>query len=508
MIFSFEKKDGLSCVEFIYKAVAGYYSIDYELAFISSWSFSYDLNTCIASSNEDDRDMNLKKYHGLQVTTQIASGQDAIYKKIKDILLEKKICMIYTDLYYIPWVKSCYERRHWSHAVLITDITEKGYYCYDYYSTTGEILPFDQVPEQIKISFFDLVTPTISVNDSHLCKTLLMKVLKDRIENCNAFIQMELFAKSLNDAFDIRKITSDSEIFENSMFINSINRIAQCRFQFASVLTYMNKRFPELDFINIVTQFEKSAVSWKAITALLMKAYLLPDNAKIINKVSHKVSEVRGIEECIYNKLMAILRDHSFKTPTVKVNESNFSTLTNSSWRFVDVQKFLNHKAFGDEANTQQARYEDESFMLLNSQITDDYLSFGELQFKLGDLRNGRYDNIECSSQIIDINTKCSEIAILANAEYDHQIDYMDVWEADSKHTIEISTTSWQCTPVLGDIIVWRGIGGIMEAGRIIEDPTEKRLFGKAYLLPNTAYVRNIILPHNPNFHIFAISVR
>lgn len=503
----FERKDGLSCVEFLYKAVAQYYSMDYELAFIDAWSFSYDMSTGVAISNEGNREMNLQKYHGIKVLSSILEGQENIVQRIKLLLAEKKMCMMRTDLYYIPWSASNYKKRHLNHAILITDVTHDGFFCYDFIQTKGEILPFDHIPNQVGVSSFELVTPEIKLNDVGDCKALLTRTITKGIADGHAFAQMDCFSKSFNDSFCIHEMISDPEIFENSYFINSINRIAQCRFQFAAVLAYLNALYPDLNLLDIESMLKKSAVYWKAITALLIKSYLLSDSSAIIKKISHKVLEAKALEEQAYIELQKIVKDNNLSERKA-INETMTQHLSQKAlWKFIDIKNHVNHKAFGDAVNTQHAQYEQNWFIRISQELEGQILSFDPFCFKLSNLSADKYDNIECAEQVIEINAECSEVALLANAEYDHQVDTMTVLGKESKHLIEISTTSWRCTPVLGDTVVWSGIGAVQNDGKILIGHGEKRLFGKIYQIPKM-HVEKIVLPYNPNFHIFALSIR
>lgn len=507
MKLEFERKDGLSCVEFLYKAMAQYYSKDYELAFIDAWSFSYDASTGVATSNEGNRESNFRKYHGIKVTSNIVEGRENIIRRVKMILAAKNMCIMRTDLYYIPWSAANYGKLHLNHSVLIIDVSTEGFLCVDFSQTKGEVLPFDHIPEQVGIAFFELETPEVILETKKDCVLLLEATLSRGITDNQAFERMKQFSDALNDAFNIHEIIPDAEGFEDSYFLASLNRIAQCRFQFASALEYLRKMHPSLNFLEIEAMLRKSAVFWKSITALLIKSYLSAESSSIIRKVSNKVLEVKALEEHAYVELQKEIKGTGRKEVGKRNNLEERHAKKNMLWQFVDISNYANHKAFGDLVNTQQARYEQNRFMVLDCKLDQEILVHDSLCFKLGNLRADKYDNIECAEQVIEINSECSEIALLANAEYDHQVDCIEVLGRKLKRVIEISTSSWRCTPILDDTVVWCGIGALQFDEKIVIELGEKRLFGKIYKIPQM-YVKKICLPNNPNFHIFALSIR
>lgn len=504
MEWVFERKDGLSCVEFLYKAISHYYSIDYELAFVESWSFDFDSDTSLPSSNEGSRELNIEKFHGLKITNTVVKGRSKAYDAIKEIMSRRKICMVRVDLYYIPWSATCYMKRHWGHAILITDIREQGYFCYDYYSTSGKILPFDHIPEgDIKIITFDLIEPSSQVDTFQACTTLLKKVLLEKIKYEGAFNKMENFSNIFDSSFDIHDLTKDNVVFENSRFINSINRIAQCRFQFAIVLNYLNSKFPGHGFAKYADELSRCAIAWKSITSLIIKSYLLEDNSLIIRKVHDKVKLVKEMEERAYDGLMECI-DGKFITDKKK-DESQ--TLVNYNCYCLDLEAQFNHKAFSDTSNTRDVGLEGNEFLIVNESIlTNDLVSNG-FHFRLGDIRSLKYDNIECMGQIIEINRKGKAIMIMANAEYNHQIDFIEINNSHKVVKIEITVTSWHSLPVLDEKIIWEGKAGIHGEDGIAIDPIAKRIFAKVYQFPSELFISNITLPVNPNIHIFALTL-
>lgn len=502
MKLEFERKDGLSCVEFIYKGVAGNLALEYELAFLEAWSFGFDKENHTAFSNEGNRENNLVKFHGLKVINHYPSQGEDISLFIKATIEQYGMCMILTDLYDIPWSATCYQKRHWTHAILITDIIATGYYCYDFYAMEGIVLPTDKLVTVYKIVTFQATTIAAPVNDFKSFRGLLIETLNKKIECCNAFGSMESFADDIRNCLDIHEIAKDADSFENSKFINSVNRVAQCRFQFASVLEYANQKYPEAHFEECISLLKKCAVSWKSITALLIKAYLVKDTKRVLQKVANKVLEAKQLEEYVYSEL----KKHLHNQNCGKIAKTN-TVHTAIIYHHYDLSAVFNHKAFGDHNNSQKACYEHRSFIMIDDSLQKRYLVAGDLSFRLGEVETATYDNVECCGQKLSIDRNCSAIMILANAEFDHQIDKMGIESEEGYSEIEIATSSWQCTPILGDQVLWSGTGAVQYANDIVKESGKKHLFGKKYLLPHSVYINNINLPDNPNFHIYALTL-
>ncbi len=503
MKLEFERKDGLSCVEFIYKAMAESMGLNYELAFIESWSFGFDKESRVAHSNEGNREENLYKFHGLKVVNHYLSERDDSSLVINDLLNKYGVCMILTDLYYIPWSATCYQKRHWNHAVLIVDIVENGYYCYDFYAMDGAVLPTSSLSSVRRIVTFEKDDFASPIKDFSSFKSLLLKTLNHKIDHCKAFDAMAEFADDVRYRLDIHQIASDAYSFENSRFINAVNRVAQCRFQFSAVLEYANECYSEACFDEYVELLKKCAVSWKSITALLIKAYLVKDSSRVLKKVAEKVIEAQKLEKHIYGQLKNQLELQETReiisTQEVLTEEKNHF--------YYDLSNIFNHKAFGDYANSQDARFEHRSFMVFDEQLQKGYLYTDGLAFKLAEVKTTNYDNVECCGQRLKINRRCNAIMILANAEFDHQIDWLIIESGKERIKVEVSASSWQCTPILGDKVLWSGAGAVQYMGAIEIDEGKKYLFGKKYLLPYSIYIDSIQLPDNPNFHIYALTL-
>lgn len=498
----FERTDGLSCSEFLYKAVAKHYVKNYELGLIDSWSFGYDPETKFPSSNSDGREENLEKYHGLRIKRKQIEGKKNIKEQIEALIANKEVCMISADLFWIPWEPICYRNRHWQHAILITDIVATGYVCHDYYSIEGSILPFDHLPNKIDLATFEVVEPTERLQTIEDVTEVLHRTLVKNLIECNAFVKMLDFAEIFNDTFDICKATADSEVFENSRLINSVNRVAQCRFQFAIALDYLNERFPQSYFTVFSKGLRKCAVAWKSIMSLLIKAYLTSNNENIINKVHNKIIDAKIAEETICKELMETLQLRQYSKGIEETISMRFD-----KYHFCDLTDLFNHKAFGDEINRQYACYEQNCFMKIDKTTPSRELCCSELRFKLGNLAELTFDNIICAKQIIKIEQVCRAVMIMSNAEYDHQIDKIIIHTDSGDIVQEISTTSWHSTPVLNDTIMWNGCGCVSTNSGIHILPGAKSIFGKTYNLQKEEYITSIELPENPNIHIFAITV-
>lgn len=513
MNLQFERKNGLNCFEYLIKSIAEYYSLGYELMFLESWGFNFiyknpiNYNKCIFPENTNSIKL-LEKFHGIKINTYFFEKYDEYIKFIDNYLENKNFPILFVDLFCVPWSLNNFGLHNIRHAILIIKKVENGYMCYDFFSLEPQLMPFDMLKKCFgEVRLIKIVKLTNNINDEKVSNELykdLKVCLYEKFIINNSFEKMKNFSDLIQNDFELNDVSIGHTNLANSYFMNAINRLAMCRFQFGISLEYIYKIKNIKEFIIFSKEIEHCAIMWKTVWGMLMKASFMSKNDKLINKVSLRILEISDKERKLFETLYNFLGKVNKFNINIQIDKEK---IINKKYYKIDLMEYFNHKAFGSLDNNLGANFR-EGFILINDDINKNFIKHNEFEFKIPNLEENTFDNIMCNNQTILINRKCKGIMILSCSEFSHQREIAKIISKNSEFGIEILCTCWKdSTPIFGDEIIWSGKEGILGKTGLVESIDNRYLFAKSYNFKYEKYIEKIILPYCPDFHIFAITL-
>lgn len=503
------------CFEDNIASIACWLNSKYQLMFIDSWAFNYEL--IISSNNIDikrikkiDKFELLEKYHGIKLIYHGMYNYDYYLSFVKNELLLNKPVITKFDAFWCPWDPG-YQKVHNGHLCILVGMDEDNellYFTDAYFSKKNMCVTFEQFSKSYGSIF------VINLDNNHINCNWLELIKNRAIQNDNNLIKnMENFFSVLEN-INFNKYESDIVL---KFYHNLKDLILQEAYEYTR-------------FSNIIYELQNSNKNFSTVYDQFKTLY---DNSMIIYSllwkgiVSGKMNDLFGN---ILNRFKSLIELHNqIRTNIINICNNNLpihisttnkfnvkNVIVENNWSYLDLSICYNNKAIGNSASLEcQANLTGlGAYILANDELQKSYLRNDETNFKLAPILDSNYDNISCNNQIINIDSdvNCTNISILGCAEFGRQDGEIVVCYFDGTQEKVIIRYEdfyiWDNgIPDYGGKVIWTGKAAEKNNNEIINLPGSAHLYYEKFKLCLGGKIKSLVLPDIPNIHIFAISI-
>ena len=338
----------------------------------------------------------------------------------------------------------------------------------------------------------------------------------------NIFSSIRLFADDLLKYMDIKKEVEGHRNFLRGEIFSILLAIAMGRKQFGELLKYFESKFNLNIFQKYIDELEYIGNSWESVRALLLKYYKYVKEGKFSNfdtsfkhDISKKIDDIATMEE----KLAIDLKDSVLNYSNKKAKKNHISSYSNIDYNkikyqvydFVNLENFFNNHGCGstDETKCNADFNGMKEFFIIDSMPKEGDFQVEKLHFYFPKLEDGKFDNLVCFKQAIEIlPKKYSELWILGcGDESNIRENIMIEFDDNTKEMITIKFTCWWVPKEYNEIIAWKGKVASMSNNKMHITPHLFTIYAQRYNINPDKNIKKIILPYCPNMHIFGLTL-
>ena len=429
----------------------------------------------------------LEAYRG--ITLQAYASQDI--EQLKELCKQEIPIIVGTDLYDLPW-SDYYQRIHAPHACMVV-----GY--------------------DTKKHEFAFIDPTIMKKDIYLRESMLtniytyelmtmsdkggepdyMEMLKISLESFHAyavekdaFEDMKRYATNIIPHIVAQNILKthplnplDHETLRHVLFTS------RGRLTYAQWLQYIGNQKGHAALLEISKKMQGVGLKWQNLRMKLMRGIYQDNLLKIQAEIENYILGLVQEEEGLYQTLMQYCKH----TELEEQNELEGEWYEGKDYKAIALKEYFNHQAFyAQKLKNKKEGFDGEGYFYINPIEKTNVL-----------------DHVICEGQRITTKPhRCSGIQITASASKGHYIEEVTVvFEDDSTQVISIGFSDWwETEPLCGEKIAWTGKCGKIENEELVVKG-RVNIFVNDYRLDREKSIKTIILPDNPNLHIFKIAL-
>lgn len=488
-----------NCYDDIFQTIAESRNIEFEIMYAKSWGLRFDSESKILNSNRGDKEKLLYEYQGLKIERFPVKDTKDYSEIIRKEIEEEKVVAIIGDAFYLHWVSDVYEKYHTDHVFLIIGYEDDKYIVTDaQFAKPYTLLDSEKMEKCIRtLMRFNFEKPQKQIDFEHIIESAFLKndFNNTLLEDLSKFI--DYVARDFDIDEEIRR---NNGFLEQSLIFTEIDNLGMGRYQFSEFLRYYYRKSGNERILYLSEHFKFLGSEWKAITGLMLKYRYVKENKKERIKllIQNKFKTIQLCEEEVFNLFKGN------KEIAIK-NVFSAESIANELKEDLDIQHLFNSKAFVIENEYNSACFSEPNrfFISDTTNINLDVLKNNNSYLDL----SGINDNLTCESQIIDIPKDSEGIILIGASEYNKFTDYIKLIDVNGT-TIDrkIAFQTWLAQSMESDdTVVWSGEIGTISKMDIVKFPIQGNLYSQTINF-NAFPVEKIVLPYNPNIHIFAIS--
>jgi predicted DNA-binding protein YlxM (UPF0122 family) len=509
----------MRCDDAAIASAAAWWGVNYEMAYSRFWDFNF-LSEKEAGSNlignriktpdENNKFIDLKKYHGICATPYYLNTPEEL---VKTVLREAKShhpTVMDINPANKPWAtKHDFDDKLSFIMIYEFDKSKNGFYCLDIHgSKKVEFLPMQSLlDESEKRESFDI--GCLSRTDEKEYQIDWKKFLLDSVNNiCNNpkrdyFGALKMFADSFKD-IDL-KAEYEGPDFYFSMLCTKMKNICRFRNLYALSLSYLAKKFNVSEINDIAKMFNVAGSKWYLSLALLTKSFYrgkMDDTTK--EKIKTNIYNVAAFEKEICDSIYRLCSAKTIKTSGIAYEDIPDKN-RGEKCIHLKLDDYFNNKAFYTDEHIDN--YDGTNSCFLKDGLPDNgILSYNEKTFDITNCLLPKQDNISCASQTIniDVNEKVRKISFLCSGEWGNFYETATLVFDDGKtQKLYLTFPDWIYKSTYEKLsIAWQGLG--MFENR--EKTGEVFIFEQEFPVGGKR-IKSIKLPNSPNCHIFAATL-
>lgn len=504
------------CREMGLASTASWIGRRYELMFANTWQFDFipqknvSIGTCLVPGDWE-LEMYMEKYHGIKATNEDIKNIQDMVDIIKHQLINNMPFIVEFRYPSSNWLPNFDQGTHTLLMVVGLSDDEKYVYVHDIHLSY-----INKELHQIPISelfngytFGTLVSVTTDerkdINYHQLITDIVKKIMDD--SNSSMFKRIKIFAEYFSDSLDFNSEIVDSTVPLEAPLIANIDTVERSRLLFSYFLEYVGNSINNRNILEISDRFASS--KWKTIKTILIKSFYQKSLSKEkLSELSRIIKNIALEEEKTANDLLEAFTESSAvpQRPSRQINKPE-------KFYSIDISDFYNNNAFTTSmSNSFNADFTgaDQCFFINSIEEINNVLTYKDITLSFPTIIDGKNNNISCNQQEIPVPNGCySGLYLIATSEFGDAVDSITIVYDDEQLNLKVTISDWwKETPSYEEDIVWSGevlIGKALES--YIAKDKKCNIYAKAFPLPKEGYVKKIILPLCPNFHIFKIFI-
>lgn len=514
-----EKETALFCLDDCISTLAGYYQCDYEMMYAGGYKIREQMGIQGVASRYhvslQNRFDNLCRYHGLYIYKCDCFWKQSLVKRMKKELEQKRPVLLLLNPYWCPWDDG-FQRYDAvpGHCFLVQGEYSGGFLCADPYFDKDQLeLPYTLFRKGIQEVY--LTEPADRAECSGASgKGIHREALGNmfrRMSEEGYFDTLHRFAEDMSQSEDIfEEVRSDADFWISplAVLLLQLNQSIQ---NIAVLIKYVGVRCGSPFLEEQGVQFWNLAVKWKQVRKLVIKLYFMKREdeslrTKAMERMYSIIDDMEKTAERIVEEEEQELSDGFIKSVDT-IDRSS----TDSGYYMVDLDRFMNNKAFLRKSGLQEGKLDADFSSIGNCYVLDDTKEVEPIRISgtaaaMTSICGSGNDNIACDGQLISIpEDRYSYLCLIGAAEFGNSTDVLTILtESGRVYEVEFQLTDYVYEPCFGESVVWKG-SGIHKLERGYEWMEEDLyLYGQMLEMPDDTAAR-IILPVNPSIHIFAM---
>ncbi len=515
---------GANCLDDAIATLCGWHKSRYELMFSRSLDFVFDserkeldIGERIYADYSDEYMPLLEKYHGHRFESHMNQPIDLFLPLLQEQLSAGKPLFVSLDSYWIPWDPKYQRVHHVGHALLGVGFDPLGQSLFasdPFFEKKALGIPFDHlrqgyrgcvtvdVPKQPNQDWDDIVDSLSEPLKLWLCTKGPSRSIAAFAEEIGALT----YVHEEKPAFEM---LGESPIFAN------LGKVLNGRNNYGSMLHYVDELTKDGRFRPIAEEIRRISFQWASIRGLAVKMLIAEDasmHAKLKESAMTRLLELADKEALLMERLVELFRRRSAPIlaatadSRVEVETIVAATAEHATVWHPDLRPHMNGKAFGN--GNRDADFDLSGFYYSDlPRPTDDFVLFEGIPFKLDQAPETEYDNVSCRGQGVEMEGRQGRcLAILGNAEMGSYLDELVVeYEDGTKSRMDFGFSDWWAyRPVNGETIAWKGRIAHQQHGLIGH---EGSLYLSRFPLTPGKSIERVVLPVQPNLHLFAMTL-
>lgn len=516
-------RKGANCLDDAIATLCGWHKSRYELMFSRSLDFGFDserkeidIGERIYADYSDEYMPLLERFHGHRFGSHMNQPVDQFVPMIQEQLSAGKPLFVSLDSYWIPWDPKYQRVHHVGHALLGVgfDTHGKALYVSDpYFEKKAFRIPFDHL-EQGYRGCLTIDVPNEPDRDWATIADSLCDPLELWLHKRGPSRAIAAFAEEVGKLSFIREEKPAFEMLGESPIFANLGKVLNGRNNYGSMLQYLDDIKQDGRFRPIAEELRRISFQWASVRGLAVKILLADDasmHARLTESAMKKLYELADKESLLTERLLEQFRQRS---ATVSVSPAEFQVAAVTDFETFgdevawhpDLLPHLNGKAFGN--GNRNANFDLSGFYFSEApQPAEGLVRFEGIPFKLAEAPATPYDNVSCKGQSIAMDRRQGRcLAVLGSSEMGSYLDELIVeYEDGTKVSVDFGFSDWWAfRPVNGETIVWKGRIAHQQHGLIGH---EANLYLSRLPLASGKPILRIVLPVQPNLHLFALTL-
>lgn len=503
-----------NCIEDLVITVAKWKNRDYELMYLDSWGFDYNvhdeyelISNKISENNGNHQEL-LSKFHGINVYMNDSINREEIIEFFERKISESIPIAIVVDTYYCSWMKHLYSKVHQDHVILLTgiDLSTREIQLID-----GAIKVNSKIEELKKMYLEIVIMFEFEEVEKFEIESIYSEVLKHIPKNQD-IKKLELLKADFRNMDIIKEIDKSEDALFSSELIIKINDISRDRLKFAEALEYIKRVYNTTLLDEWHGKMKEVGFKWNMIRGRIIKALYEGEYDKHLKKIYSIISNIveeelevlEGIQCSICSKSSYLNNNPKYITKLKNTVEEESYSKENI---MIDLEKYFNNKGFGP--NKDACFSTGGGIHLIDNFKNMDFYRWEDLKFIIPSMTDVKFDNIVCKGQKIDIpEGKYSKIYFVGSSEWGNYIDEVEVIYEKETHIEDICFTDWgaQKAKFPREKAIWSGQGAVVENEKI-QYYINVSIFMNYINVEKDKVLKGIILPECSNMHIFSMTI-
>ena len=499
------------CIESAIATFANYRSRNYEMMYLDALKFSFDYeeakrtgnvgNNINAFLDQEETLKNAYKFHGI-------SGKQGNKKNYIEVLKDEidknnRPVVFIIDLKYLEGAQP-----DSGNYFLITGYDENYCYCYNIHSSDESITTLSHKVIQKAQAKGGLQYITFDDAGSEE-KNISLETVLDYLRTSNisnyqrVYEQMIQYADSVRTILDLNK---EAEVDENfyyvPIFLNTID-VLRARKLFAGMFSYLFSITNDKRADVLAYHFSTIGRNWRKIWAKMQKL--------LFKHVSKESSQYRETVDNVAKMIEDVAEYERYIVEKMYNSEFDFDDIG-----IRQLKSWKNEKDYRIEEVPVSDLYNNRSFSKSVDNIENADISGHKEYFVLSESNEikcdvlgkkisipivfGVDDNISCGGNTINVKLKKTKgLIFIGCAEWQDSVDEIEVENDDQKIKLVFEVMDWY--NYKGSIhCAWSG-DAIDHLGNL----STRGIYSFVYEFPTEMNINTIVLPDNPNVHIYKI---
>lgn len=312
MNINIPKNNLYTCSEYPIVLFLKYINRYSDLLWCSSLNFSLnDFSDYIGIDSDQDVQWLLESLYNIyNIKINHTSIQDfsSIQREICNQLNKGTPVIVFINAYWCPWLMAYKKGKKTPHYIMISGMTEQAFVCNDMMIDTSEYLPFQDFREGAQELITFEVLPYKQQECIDIMKHVLNALLRIRNEKNDIYTNMNIFANSMHESFDIHNSIQGYEPYKYAPLFTWLKGISTAREKYSLLLDELVTVYSIEELKRYVPCFMNISKEWRHISIMLFKSVYSNNAQRIYNNIEKIIKGLSDTEKKAVDEIIDILK--------------------------------------------------------------------------------------------------------------------------------------------------------------------------------------------------------